>query len=148
MQGSVPSGSQHTGSLKNLPIQTCPNVCGVIAAILGGIASAAPTLWRDVFLSDTAQMPNELKWLMFPSVYSDFLRCSLALWLVNGKVDLAALGIHKSPSGHTDRPAQAEAANEDQQASPPKRRKLQSKLKRQRKHQTLSSRDKQDATHN
>lgn len=45
MQGSAPSGSHHIGSLKNLPIQTCANVCGVTAAILGGIASAAPILW-------------------------------------------------------------------------------------------------------
>lgn len=143
MQGSVPSGGRHIGSLKNLPIQTCANVCGVTAAILGGIASAAPILWRDLFLSDTPEIPEELKWLMLPSVYSDFLRCSLASWLVNGKVHLQALGIDNTPSSHSDRPAQDKAANEEQQGTPSKRRKLQSKLRRrQRKHQTLSFRDK------
>lgn len=50
MEGPIRDGSkQGTRSLRNLSIQTCGNVCGVTVAILGGIASVAPTLWRGLF---------------------------------------------------------------------------------------------------
>ena len=149
MEGPIPNKSQQSiRSLQNLPIQTCGNVCGVTVAILGGIASAAPNLWRGVFLSDIAEMPDELKWLLSPSIYSDFLRCSLVSWLVNGKVDLKAIGIHDTPISPTNHPSEAETRNETQPASPSKRRKMRSKLRRkQRKHQTLISHEKRDADH-
>ena len=142
MQGPFPKGSQRLfPHLKNLPIQTCGSVCGVIAAILGGIASVAPSLWRHVFLSTTAEMPEDLKWLLSPSIYSDFLRCSLVSWLLNGKVDLKAIGIHHTPRTATEHIPEAFLSNDPQRDSPSKRRRMRAKLRRrQRKQQTPISR--------
>lgn len=142
MQGPFPKGSQRLfPHLKNLPIQTCGSVCGVIAAILGGIASVAPSLWRHVFLSTTAEMPEDLKWLLSPTIYSDFLRCSLVSWLLNGKVDLKAIGIHQTPRTATEHLPEASLSNDTQRDSPSKRRRMHAKLRRrQRKEKTSSSR--------
>ena len=142
MQGPFPKGSQRLfPHLKNLPIQTCGSVGGVVAAILGGIASVAPSLWRHVFLSTTAEMPEDLKWLLSPTIYSDFLRCSLVSWLLNGKVDLKAIGIHQTPRTATEHLPEAFLSNDTQRDSPSKRRRMRAKLRRrQRKEQTPSSR--------
>ncbi|PFX12216.1 Zinc finger SWIM domain-containing protein 1 [Stylophora pistillata] len=80
-------------SLKNIPPQTCANVCGVAVAVLGGIASAAPELWRNVFLTRNTDCPTSLKWLLRPPVYSDFLRCSIICWLLTDSIDVSTLGI-------------------------------------------------------
>ena len=38
-------------------------------------------------------MPNSLKWLLKPTVHSDFLRCSIISWLLTDSIDLSTLGI-------------------------------------------------------
>lgn len=81
--------------LKNIPLQTCANVCGVAVAVLGGIASLAPGLWRNVFLSRNTDLPTSLKWLLTPTVYSDFLRCSIISWLLTDSIDVSTLGIRR-----------------------------------------------------
>ena len=79
--------------LKNIPVQTCANVCGVAAAVLAGIACVAPYLWRNVFLNRNAEIPTSLEWLLKPTVYSDFLRCSIISWLLTDSINLSILGI-------------------------------------------------------
>lgn len=100
VQGHVPNKhSSHVCSvrcLKNLPLQTCGNVCGVTVCILASIACVAPILWRQVFLDRKENLPEDVKWLMSPSAHSDFLRCSIISWLIGKKVDTRAIGI--SPS--------------------------------------------------
>lgn len=142
MQSPFPKGSQRLfPHLKNLPIKTCGSVCGVIAAILGGIASVAPSLWRHVFLSTTAEMPEDLKSLLSQSIYSDFLRCSLVSWLLNGKVDVKTIRIHHTPRTATEHLPEASLSNDTQPDSPSKRRRMRAKLRRrQRKQQTPISR--------
>ena len=83
--------------LKNIPVQTCANVCGVAAAVLAGIACVAPYLWRNVFLNRNAEIPTSLEWLLKPTVYSDFLRCSIISWLLTDSINLSILGITKYP---------------------------------------------------
>ena len=59
VSGIVPAhiesfGLSHSCSktcLNNIPVQTCGNICGVAAAVLAGIACAAPWPWRNVFLN-------------------------------------------------------------------------------------------------
>lgn len=101
VSGIVPAhiesfGLSHSCSkacLKNIPVQTCGNICGVAAAVLAGIACATPCLWRNVFLNRNTEMPNILKWLLKPTVHSDFLRCSIISWLLTDSIDLSTLGI-------------------------------------------------------
>ena len=77
--------------LKNIPVQTSANVCGVAAAVLAGIACVAPYLWRNVFLNRNAEIPTSLEWLLKPTVYSDFLRCSIISWLLTDSISLSIL---------------------------------------------------------
>lgn len=79
--------------LKNIPVQTCANVCGVAAAVLAGIACVAPYLWTNVFLNRNAEIPTSFEWLLKPIVYSDFLRCSIISWLLTASINLSILGI-------------------------------------------------------
>ena len=78
---------------KNIPVQTCANVCGVAAAVLAGIACVSSYLWRNVFLNRNAEIPTSLEWLLKPTVYSDFLRCSIISWLLTNSINLSILGI-------------------------------------------------------
>ena len=95
-------GSSHSCSkacLKNIPMQACGNVCGVAAAILGGIATAAPALWHNVFLNQNTDLPATLKWFVSPTAHSDFLRCSLISWLLSDSISVFRLGIHEERVG-------------------------------------------------
>ena len=90
IQARVESSGSHLCSkpcLENIPIQTCTNVCGVAVAILGRIACAAPSLWRDINLSPS------LKWLLSPSDFSDFLRCCIISWLLKDSIDMTSIGV-------------------------------------------------------
>ena len=79
----------------NIPAQTCANVCGVAAAMLGAVACTAPELWKNVFLKRNTDLPTSLKWLLPPSTYSDFLRCTIISWLLTNCIDVAAIGINR-----------------------------------------------------
>ena len=101
VEANVSTGSTaHTCStrcLRNIPLQTCMNVCGAAVAILAAIAAKAPRLWKNVFLKRKGVLPDSLKWLMSPTVHSDFLRSTMISWLVTGSVDISFLGV---PEGH------------------------------------------------
>lgn len=58
--------------LKNIPLQTCMNVCGAAVAILSAIAVKAPNLWRKIFLKRKGLLPISLKWLKSPTTHSNF----------------------------------------------------------------------------
>jgi len=98
VQGHVEDKSQvcHVCSSKclpNIPLQTCGNVCGVAVVFLAVIASCAPKLWREVFLVNNARFPDDLKWIMHPTSYSDFSRSKVICWLLEDRVEVASLGI-------------------------------------------------------
>ena len=98
VQGHVEEKSQvsHVCSCKclpNIPLQTCGNVCGVAVIFLAAIASCAPKLWRDVFLVNNAKFPDDLKWILHPTFYSDFMRSKVISWLLENRVEVASLGI-------------------------------------------------------
>lgn len=78
-----------------IPTQTCANVCGVAAAVLGAITCTVPELWRNVFLKRNSDLPTSLKWLLSPLTYSDFLRCTIISWLLTDCIDVAAIGINR-----------------------------------------------------
>ena len=70
-----------TRCLRNIPLQTCMNVCGAAVAILAAIPAKAPSLWKNVFLIQKGVLPDSLKWLLSPTVHSDFLRSTMISWL-------------------------------------------------------------------
>eukprot|EP00794_Sanderia_malayensis_P013540 gene13540-14944_t len=80
----------------NFPFQTCGNICGIIVIVLAGIAVRAPDLWKNVFLSRSNMIPDELEWLLDPSTHSDRLRVAVISWLLQGRIDVHALGISES----------------------------------------------------
>lgn len=88
-----------------------------------------------MFLSTTAEMPEDLKRLLSPSIYSDFLRCSLVSWLLNGQVDLKAIGIHHTPRTATEHLPEASLSNDTQRDLPSKRRRMRAKLRRRQREQ-------------
>ena len=101
VNGSADS-TGHTCSpacLKNIPLQTCMNVCGAAVAILSAIAVEAPNLWSKVFLKRKGVLPASLKWLMSPTTHSDFLRSTLISWLIKGSVDISVIGV---PAEHVN----------------------------------------------
>ena len=74
---------------KNIPFQTCGNVCGVIVAILAVVAQKIPNIWQDVIFSQTCTLPSGLNWLLEPTTYSDYLREVIISWLVEGETNVA-----------------------------------------------------------
>ena len=80
---------------KNIPTQTCSNVCGVAVIIIGGIASAAPELWKHVFMKRYRNLPNHLRWMLDLSAHSDFLRYTVISWLLKGFIDVSLIGIYQ-----------------------------------------------------
>ena len=75
-----PEGNQRgshqctNGCFKNVPLQSCESVCGVIVVVMGAISSLYPTLWRAGFLDPRAPVSNEFLWLRNPTLHSCFLR--------------------------------------------------------------------------
>ena len=85
-----------SGCLKNIPLQTCGNVCGVIVAVMATIASVSPCIWRQVFLSHTKRVPGNVEWILSPTPNSDFLRCTLLSWIISREIDLEDIGLPSS----------------------------------------------------
>lgn len=94
-----PEGNQHgshqctNGCFKNVPLQSCGSVCGVIVVVMGAISSLYPTLWRAGFLDTRAPVSNEFLWLRNPTLHSCFLRRVLIHWICSKDIDLQLLGI-------------------------------------------------------
>lgn len=94
-----------TSCLRNIPFQTYMDVCGAAVVILAAIAAKAPSLWKNVFLKRKAVVPDSLKWLMTPTVHSDFLRSTMILWLIVGSVDISMIGVSEEYVDHVVRAA-------------------------------------------
>ena len=94
-----PEGNQRgshqctNGCFKNVPLQSCGSVCGVIVVVMGAISSLYPTLWRAGFLDPRAPVSNEFLWLRNPTLHSCFLRRVLIHWICSKDIDLQLLGI-------------------------------------------------------
>lgn len=94
-----PEGNQRgshqctNGCFKNVPLQSCGSVCGVIVVVMGAISSLYPTLWRAGFLDTRAPVSNEFLWLRNPTLHSCFLRRVLIHWICSKDIDLQLLGI-------------------------------------------------------
>ena len=96
--------------VKNIPLQTCMNVCGAAVAILSAIAVKAPNLWRKIFLKRKVVLPISLKWLMPPTTQSNFLRRTLISWIIKGAVDISVIGV---PAEHVDSAVSASRKSDD-----------------------------------
>ena len=94
-----PEGNQRgshqctNGCFKNVPLQSCGSVCGVIVVVMGAISSLYPTLWRAGFLDNRAPVCNEFLWLRNPTLHSCFLRRVLIHWISSKDIDLQLLGL-------------------------------------------------------
>lgn len=94
-----PEGNQRgshqctNGCFKNVPLQSCGSVCGVIVVVMEAISSLYPTLWRAGFLDTRAPVSNEFLWLRNPTLHSCFLRRVLIHWICSKDIDLQLLGI-------------------------------------------------------
>ena len=89
-----PEGNQRgshqctNGCFKNVPLQSCGSVCGVIVAVMGAISSLYPTLWRAGFFDTRAPISNN------PTLHSCFLRRRVLIhWIPSKDIDLQLLGI-------------------------------------------------------
>ena len=89
-----PEGNQRgshqctNGCFKNVPLQSCGSVCGVIVVVMGAISSLYPTLWRAGFLDTRAPISN------YPTLHSCFLRRRVFIhWIPSKDIDLQLLGI-------------------------------------------------------
>lgn len=84
---------------KNIPLQFCGNICGIIVVAMGAISCLSPTLWRSGFLDTNSSLPNEISWIANPAKHSSYLRRVLIHWLTAKDIDLQLLGIKPSFSG-------------------------------------------------
>ena len=92
---SMKAGAHHCSKscFRNIPLQKCGNVCGVIALIVAAISCMDPKLWDCTFLDIRNKLPNQLQWLLHPTSYASYLRRVLIHWLMAKHVDLKLLGI-------------------------------------------------------
>ena len=94
-----PEGNQRgyhqctNGCFKNVPLQSCGSVCGVVVVVMRAISSLYLTLWRADFLDTRAPVSNEFLWLRNPTLHSCFLRRVLIHWISSKDIDLQLLGI-------------------------------------------------------
>ncbi len=77
---------------KNIPLQNCASVCGVIAVVIASLICLQPNMWASCFLSRTNTLPNSLSWLTCPSAHSSYLRRVLIDWIMHVQIDTSALG--------------------------------------------------------
>lgn len=82
---------------RNIPLQTCGNICGVIATTLGAICSLDQVLWRHGFLNQKVPLPEPIAWILTPTAHADYLRHVIIHWLMARHVDLKMLGRTNSP---------------------------------------------------
>ena len=100
---------------KNIPLQTCGNICGAIATILGAISCTDDVLWRCGFLSNKVPLPEPIAWLKEPTKHAAYLRLVLIHWLMAKQVDLKLLGITNSSHFQVLRQSTPTAAESHQQ---------------------------------
>ena len=91
---------------KNIPLQTCSNVCGVGVIIIGGIISSAPELWENVFSKREDNLPRHFNWVINLSDNSDFLRITVISWLLKGSIDVSLIGINQLKGSIAQKPSQ------------------------------------------
>ncbi|CAB3980659.1 Zinc finger SWIM domain-containing 3 [Paramuricea clavata] len=77
---------------KNIPLQDCASVCGVIAVVIASLICLQPNMWASCFLSRSNTFPDSLSWLTRPSTHSSYLRRVLIEWIMHGEIDTSALG--------------------------------------------------------
>ena len=96
-RGQINSSGDHVCSNKcfqQYPVQTCGNICGIIAVTMSAVAALKPKVWSSAFKS-TREVPNSenISWLANASNYSSYLRPFLLQSLVEKSFDLRHLGI-------------------------------------------------------
>ena len=80
--------------LRNIPLQKCGNICGVVAIILAAISCIDKPLWSNSFLKRNAcPLPDNISWLRHPTTYASYLRKVLIHWLMAKHIDLRLIGI-------------------------------------------------------
>ena len=115
-EGSNASFHQGTEScFKNIPLQSCSNICGVIVVVMAAISCLNPTLWRSGFLDTKSSLPKEISWVKNPTVYSHYLRRVLIHWETAKDVALQLLGIKPSLPGDQFTSTTEECAREPPQ---------------------------------
>ena len=92
---SMNAGVHHCckNCFRNIPLQKCGSVCGVIALIVTAISCMDPKLWDCNFLDIRNKLPNQLAWLIHPTNFAPYLRRVLIHWLMAKHVDLKLLGV-------------------------------------------------------
>ena len=62
-------------------------------AILGRIACAASSLWKDSFPKWDTALPPSLKWLLSPFNFLDVLQCCIISGLLKDSIDRTSIGV-------------------------------------------------------
>ena len=86
---------------KNIPLQDCASVCGVVAVIIASLICLQPKMWASCFLSRNNTLPDSLSWLTCPSRHSSYLRRVLIDWIMHGQIDTSVLGFSHVHTGFT-----------------------------------------------
>ena len=80
--------------LRNIPLQECGNICGVVTIILAAISCIDKPLWSNSFLKRNAcPLPDNISWLRHPTTNASYLRRVLIYWLMAKHIDLRLIGI-------------------------------------------------------
>ena len=105
----------------NIPLQTCGNICGVIATVMVVISCINPTLWRFGFLDAKTTLSSQISWPKHPTSHSCYLRRVLIHWVITKDVDLQLLGITSSLSSsyHRDQPVECTINEGPASTTPP-----------------------------
>ncbi|CAG5123457.1 unnamed protein product [Candidula unifasciata] len=94
-----PNSEQHTCTPEctNYPLQTCSDVCGVVAMVC--IATAA--FDKNLFELLMTPVSKDLNlYLTDPTLYSSYLRHVLIYWLISGNIDISRISLKPGFSPH------------------------------------------------
>ncbi|KAJ8019506.1 Zinc finger transcription factor family protein 17 [Holothuria leucospilota] len=98
----TPSGQNHIcqSGCTNYPLQTCSNVCGVVALVCAAIATF------DLSLFDFLCKPQSTEdfYLRNPTAYNKYLRCVLISWFMTGKIDIHNVSLKEIPVSGSEEP--------------------------------------------
>ena len=72
---------------KLYPLQTCSNVCGVVAVAMSAIACHSPALFACITSQGSGTGVGDVPHLSKPATYSKYLRRVLMVWFAQRRVD-------------------------------------------------------------
>ncbi|KAJ8019505.1 hypothetical protein HOLleu_41131 [Holothuria leucospilota] len=132
----TPSGQNHIcqSGCTNYPLQTCSNVCGVVALVCAAIATF------DLSLFDFLCKPQSTEdfYLRNPTAYDKYLRCVLISWFMTGKIDIHNVSLKEIPVSGSEEPMNVDTYAQEVEVTLDRKRKRTADEEKELNNETVS----------